>query len=332
MKKYFPVVKKLISACLWSSIIAQDFAPVGTSVAQFLEVGNGARYIGMGHTGIAIADGISSLSWNPAGLAKTGNFSIYMNQNQWPADITFSYVAAGTKIGRLGSLAFHILSLQTDAMEITTLEEPDGTGNTFDLVNHSMGITFSRYLTDQVAFGITIKNVKEGYLDYTYSTIAADIGTQYHTNYRDFRIGLAIQNFGPDVRFSGGYIDYSDDESYTDALNGEKEFETYSLPMNFKIGTSINIYSKRPSSVILATDMIHSNNNLEDYNLGMEYSYKNQYFLRTGYKTQADISGITFGFGTKFKLKNKILAVHYSYSDLKSLRGNQQISMEFRKN
>ena len=99
MKKYFPVVKKLISACLWSSIIAQDFAPVGTSVAQFLEVGNGARYIGMGHTGIAIADGISSLSWNPAGLAKTGNFSIYMNQNQWPADITFSATSLCIEVG-----------------------------------------------------------------------------------------------------------------------------------------------------------------------------------------------------------------------------------------
>ena len=64
----------------------------------------------------------------------------------------------------------------------------------------------------------------------------------------------------------------------------------------------------------------------------MEYSFKDQYFLRTGFKTQADVSGITYGFGTKFKLKNKILAVHYSYSDLKSFRGNQQISMEFRKN
>lgn len=328
MKNYFPIFKKMILVCLCSYMIAQDFAPVGTSVAQFLEIGNGARYVSMGHVGTATAEGISSLSWNPAGLAKTQNYSVYFNQNQWPADITFSYVAAGTKVGRMGSLAFHFLSLQTDAMEVTTLDEPDGTGRYFDLVNQSMGLTFSRNLTDQVAFGITLKNVKEGYLDYTYSTIAADIGTQYFTHYKDFRLGLAILNFGPDVRFSGNYIDYSDDESYADSLDGEKEFETYSLPMNFKIGTSFTIYSKGQSSVLLVTDMIHSNNNLEDYNVGFEYSYRNQYFMRAGHKTQADVPGLAIGLGSNFKLNNRVLSVHYSYSDLGNLQGSQQISIE----
>ncbi len=331
MKNFLFIFKKLVLIFSCSLIIAQDFAPVGTSVAQFLEIGNGARYVGMGHTGAAAAHGISSISWNPAGLAKVTNIEFFMNQNKWPADITFSYIAAGTKIRRLGSLAFHLLSLQTDAMEITTLEEPGGTGNTFNLLNQSLGLTFSRNLTDQVAFGVTLKQIKEGYLDYTYSTIATDIGTQYYTNYKDFKLGLVIQNFSPEVRFSGSYIDYSDDESYADSLNGKKEFETYSLPMNFRIGTSMRLFSSSLSSVIMATDMIHSNNNLEDINLGIEYNFKDKYFLRTGYKTQADISGVTFGFGTNFNFNNRILSVHYSYSDLGILPGNQQISIEYGK-
>ena len=77
--------------------------------------------------------------------------------------------------------------------------------------------------------------------------------------------------------------------------------------------------------------MIHSNNNLEDINLGIEYNFKDKYFLRTGYKTQADISGVTFGFGTNFNFNNRILSVHYSYSDLGILPGNQQISIEYGK-
>ena len=47
---------------------AQEFAPVGTAVAQFLEIGVGARSAGMGEAYTAQSDGAASVFGIPAVL------------------------------------------------------------------------------------------------------------------------------------------------------------------------------------------------------------------------------------------------------------------------
>ena len=46
------------------------FAGTGTSGAQFLQIGAGVRAISMGNAYVGLAEGIESIYWNPAGLAK----------------------------------------------------------------------------------------------------------------------------------------------------------------------------------------------------------------------------------------------------------------------
>ncbi|MBN2602370.1 MAG: PorV/PorQ family protein, partial [Candidatus Marinimicrobia bacterium] len=189
----------ILSLVFITPVAASEFAPVGTAVAQFLEIGLGARSTGMGEAVTAVVDDASAVFWNPAGLADVQSISVYSAYNTWYAGISFGGLAAALKIGNLGTIALSSVYLMTDDMEITTIENPNGTGEYFTISNLSLGLTYSRYLTDKVSIGVTTKLVQEAYWDYSYTTWALDLGTMYRTGFHGLNIAMSILHFGPEV-------------------------------------------------------------------------------------------------------------------------------------
>jgi hypothetical protein len=300
---------------------AQDFAPVGTAVAQFLEIGIGARATAMGEAFTALPNDAGAVFWNPAGIVDVSQRSFSTTYNRWPAAISIGGAAFAVNFGHLGAVAISTTYLMTDDMDITTIDQPMGTGESFGISNYALGLTYARYLTDRFSIGFTGKLVHENYLDYGYTNWALDIGTIYRTNFHGMKLGMSILHFGPDAQFSGDYIDYSDSKSVD--VNKPKTFETYSLPINFRFGVSFDLLNRAQHQLISAVDMIHSNNNLEQYNLGLEYGFHQTFFLRTGYKFNTDEGGFAFGTGIKFNL----LALDYAYTDMGALQDIHRVSL-----
>lgn len=306
--------------------LAKEFAPVGTAVAQFLEVGVGARAAGMGEAYTVMGRDAGAVFWNPAALADAPRQSLFSAYSTWPAEITFAGAAYALRIGRVGTLAISGVYLMTGDMEITTIEQADGTGEFFNLTNYALGLTYSRYLTDRVSVGVTTKLVHEDYYGYGYSTWALDLGTLYRTDFHGLRLGMSILHFAPEIRFSGEYIDYSDPLS-VDA-NKPKKFDTYSLPMNFRFGVAMNLIDSRYHQLVGAADMIHPNNNLEQYNFGLEYSLNKMFFIRSGYKLNSDEDGFTFGGGLRLGIGANVgLNVDYAYADMGVLKAAHRLSL-----
>jgi len=304
----------------------KEFAPVGTAVAQFLEIGVGARAVGMGEAYTVVASDASAAFWNPAGLTDAGARNLFSSYSSWPAGISFAGLAYSMKLGQMGTFAVSGIYLMTDDMEVTTIAQPEGTGEMFNLTNYAVGLSFARFLTDRVSVGVTTKLVHEDYFGYGYSTWALDLGTVYRTNFHGLRLGMSIQHFAPEVKFDGDFIDYSDPLS-VDA-NKPKEFETYSLPMNFRFGVSFNALNSARQQLLVAADMIHPNNNLEQYNIGVEYSFNQMFHLRGGYKLNADEGGLTFGGGAQVGLGAGLkLACDYAYADLGLLQSAHRVSL-----
>lgn len=308
--------------------VADTFAPVGTVVGQFMEIGMGARGAGMGEAYTTNAAGAEAVFWNPAGLVDGGNRQLFVTQTQWPADMAFGGAAFSMQIGNLGTFALSSVYLMTDDMEITTLDDPNGTGEYFSLSNYTVGLSYGRYLTDRVSVGITGKLVREEYLDHSYSTWSLDLGSIYRTSFHGMKLGMSIMHFGPEVKFSGTYIDYSDQKSYLPDPQVPKEFENYSLPVMFRFGSSINLMEKTEHRLTAAGDMIHPNNNLEQYNVGLEYAFREMVTLRGGYKLTADEGGLTVGAGLKMNLMDWTnLCIDYAYSDLGVLTDSHRFSL-----
>jgi len=64
----------------------------GISTAQFLKIGVGARASALGDAFVAIANDVSALYWNPAGLVQFKNDEIIFSHNKWVVDINHDFL------------------------------------------------------------------------------------------------------------------------------------------------------------------------------------------------------------------------------------------------
>ena len=74
MRKYLKFLTMAILPLAFSLHPSALFsAGVGTTAGQFLRVGLGARAVGLGGAFSALADDVTAIYWNPAGLAQIEN-------------------------------------------------------------------------------------------------------------------------------------------------------------------------------------------------------------------------------------------------------------------
>ncbi len=321
-------MKKIIITFLLITIsiacYAEPFAPVGTATGQFLTIGVGGREVAMGEAVTALTEGSGSVFWNPAGVVDGCANDIYAAYNQWPAGIhvgALSYAYVNPKIGTFSVNAKYV---NFGEMEVTTVEDPNGTGSMLQMTNYAVGLTYGKYLTDKVSFGLTAKLVNEKYGANGYTTVAWDVGLMYRASFRNLKIGMSILNFSNKVQYSGTYIDYSYSNSY---LTGtEIPFESWSLPITFRFGAVMDIYNSGINKVIAAVDMVHPNDNVEQYNIGVEYAYDAKMFFRIGYKLTAYEGGFSTGVGLKWNM----ITIDYALSTLGSLGVTNRLSLGFK--
>ena len=66
----------------------------GTTTANFLEIGVGSRATSMGDAYVAVANDVSSIYWNPAGLSNVSRSSGLFSIQPWLVDIDMMFAAS----------------------------------------------------------------------------------------------------------------------------------------------------------------------------------------------------------------------------------------------
>jgi hypothetical protein len=276
-------------------------AKVGTSGAKFLDIGVSARAMGMGEAYSAIANDVSAIYYNPAGLTQMFSREAMFTHVDYPVGITYDFMAVAFPVEMLsGVIGIGFYSLNSGEIDLTTYANPDGTGEKFFANDYAATLTYARSLTEHFSLGLTFKMLGEYYDDQSATGWAADVGTLYDTGYRGFRIAISIVNFGPDLTM----IDQS-----------------YPLPINFKFGSSFNVIENPDHIAVFALEGAHPSDNLEQYNAGMEYWYLEKFSLRVGNRFNYDSDGLTFGGGLKWPLgETSEVRINYGYQDMGFLR------------
>jgi hypothetical protein len=82
-----------IAAASVFAAVAAWAGGAGTSSAQFLKIGVGARAEAMGEAYGAVADDPYALYWNPAGLGRMSNPRLSLSYTMWLEDISNSFLA-----------------------------------------------------------------------------------------------------------------------------------------------------------------------------------------------------------------------------------------------
>lgn len=101
-----------------TGVFAQD--KVGTTGAQFLEVGVSPRADAVGGAFTAIADDASAVYYNPAGLVQLENRQVMVSLIDYPADISYSFVGVALPLGFGGVLGIGYYGLDAGEIDVTT--------------------------------------------------------------------------------------------------------------------------------------------------------------------------------------------------------------------
>lgn len=325
MKLTGAILTAAVAALLLSPTAAEagSFAKVGTSGAQFLKLGMGARGIAMGGAFIATADDPSAVYWNPAALVRVPGTQVQFTGTQWFADILYGGGVVTSEFPGIGTFAVSFATLQSGEMEVTTVEDPDGTGEMFSCTDMVAGLTFSRMLTDRFSAGLTVKYVREQWDDVAAGGLAVDMGTLYDTGFKTLRIGMTIQHFGGELTPDGTYTTYNSGSDSTMA------YESYSMPMTFKLGMAMDVLNRGPHFLTVEVDGIHPNDNIEQLGIGAEYWYNSMFAVRGGYRINTDEEGLTAGAGFRIPIGGKTLTLDYAYADWNRLDMVHRASLGF---
>ncbi|MFI5253780.1 MAG: hypothetical protein ACHQQQ_15280, partial [Bacteroidota bacterium] len=103
----------------------------GTVSGEFLKLPLDARAVGMGGAEVAVAEGVSSIGFNPAGMMSVANYGFSASYTAWFANIQYSYFGLVKNMGGLGSIGVSAIMLSTDDMPVTTPAYPEGDGEYF---------------------------------------------------------------------------------------------------------------------------------------------------------------------------------------------------------
>ena len=310
---------------------------VGTTSAQFLKLGVGARAIALGGSFVAEASDLSALYWNPAGLAKLRGNALQLAHTEYLAEINYNFAAFGANMGDLGTLAFSIIFLDSGNMDVRTEDRPEGTGEQFKVQNFALQVSYGRTLTDRFSIGGTFKYIQERIWHSTASTVAFDVGTLFTTPYPRLRLGASMSNFGPKMRLDGRDILFSEDpnpntDGNVEIVNAQFSTDRHPLPLLFRVGLAWDAYRTADHRLLVSTDAAHPNDNSEYLNLGAEYSFRDLLALRGGYRNLFEKDGeqgFTFGAGLNLRVDRSLRArFDYAYADFGRLTQTHWFTME----
>jgi hypothetical protein len=254
--------------------------------------------------------------------------------------MNYDFAGVALPLGAFGTLGLSFCSLGMDEMDVRTVFYPEGTGEKFGAGDVAIGATYARSLTDRFSIGLTGKYIRQKIWHMSSSSFAIDVGTLFVTQLNGMRIGASISNFGGKMRLEGKDTQVNHDIDPVKYGNNDKiiahlDTDRWPLPLIFRAGVAMELFNTDINRFTLAVDAIHPNNNTEYLNIGGEYSFNENIFLRAGYKSlfmRDGEEGLTLGAGLAYGLLGRVnLKIDYAYLDFGILENVQRFtaSIEF---
>jgi long-subunit fatty acid transport protein len=291
----------------------------GISTAQFLKIGVGGRATAMGDAFVAVANDVSALYWNPAGLTQFSENQVMFAHNQWVVDINHDFIGAVYHLDDENTFGVSLTSLSMDEMKVTTEYAPFGTGEYFGFSDLGIAISYSKKMTDQFSFGASVRYIEESLDRLKMRGIMIDLGTYYWTGLGSTRFAVAVTNFGNDLAPDGEVV-----------LVGNRtnsEWQSFSPPTMFRIGFALEPYEDNENRITTSIQLNHPNDNSENVSLGAEYVWNNMFFARAGYKINVDEQDFTFGAGVKVPVSIANISVDYAFANFARLGSVHRFSI-----
>jgi hypothetical protein len=310
------------------SVYAQ-VTKTGTTAAGFLGIDMGPRGTAMGGAYVSVANDVSAMYWNPAGIARINGFEASFTNTKWIADLSLNFAGAVLPLGDVGNIGINATFLTMDQIERTTISQPEGTGEFFDAGSYAFGLSYARNLTNQFSIGVNAKYIDERLYHSSATGFALDVGALFDTKFYGLMLGMSISNYGTKLQLDGRDMDVQHDidasvSGNNPNINSRLMTDPYDLPLLFRVGVSMDVLKGAANSnLIISVDALHPSDDVESINIGGEYVFEEILYLRAGYKglfAKDSEYGWNYGGGIRYSIGGTTIHFDYSYIDFGILK------------
>lgn len=297
---------------------AQQVSGAGSTSTNFQKIGMGARASAMGNSFTGVSDDSTAVFWNPAGLEMAKGTQFSLTQGEWLLGVTHEFFSFSQNIDQAGAFGGSFGYLDSGSFP-GALENPDGSyGGVGPNINASSftgtvayaqrlgnwipGSFFKRFMA-----GVSATVVGQNMVNIGNAGANFNLGLLYEITRKTFYLGASLQNLGTQI-------------------------QNFSQPVMGKLGGSYWLHNTlmKKDQDIIAADMDIENDTGFKMGIGDEYRMtfgRNDLFLRAGYTTIADLTGLTAGAGIGHRFDDFDAQLDYAYVPYGILGDTHRISL-----
>ena len=255
----------------------------GTTAAEFLLLGAGARGTALGGAYASIASDVSALYYNPAGAAlmsrpgaMVGTYDYVAGTRYTWGGIAFPFGGGARTMGlQIGTFGFH-------DQPVYTVDQPEGTGSVYSVSETFAGLTYAENFSDRFSAGITAKFITDKLGEASGSAFGIDFGTNFHAmlSNHPIKFSFTLVNLGTDLSYGGDALNAGvpreplPGEDPVPGLDQPARLRTkgFPLPTTFRVGLAYDLLAGANNRLTLLSDFNQPNNNSAGFVVGGEWA------------------------------------------------------------
>lgn len=316
----------------------------GQAGANELLVNPWAASSGWGNAGMASVKGVDAIWSNVAGISFTNTMDLDFSYTNWLAGSGTSVVSFGflARVSESVVAGLSVMSMNFGEIQRTTTENPDGGIGTYKPSLMNINIAIAKSFSNSIHGGFVLKIISESITDMKGTGVALDAGIQYVTGLTDnIHFGIALKNIGPTMKYSGDGLSFkvamADMSSDLTVVQRADEFE---LPTQLNIAAAYDFNFENASRLTLAFNFNSNAFSKDQFIFGVEGSFRDILMLRGGYTFESGVTksieeadctnvnrGLSLGATVQAPLNKKGLKVclDYSYRDTAHWKGTHSV-------
>ena len=332
--------------------VSKKNSAVGTTSAEFLLMGAGARGMALGPAFGALTRDVEALYYNPANLPLMEGAEARFSVMPYFANTNYLWVGAAVPLGG-GEYGFGV-SLSNfgfSGQPVYTEEDPNNDLQlTYGVSETALGLSFAHAFIDRFSGGVTFKLITDQLGQSTAHGFAFDVGTNFHSELagRPVSMSFVIQNLGSSLKHAGPGLDFdayaqSTDPAFpprgVDPSPARFQAAPLPLPVAFRVGLVYDVLSTASNRVSLLGEFNEFYNNDPSFGFASEYEWKAEdspisLALRGSYAYQPDNhlssadqaelgnpsnigdenkDGMVLGGGLRYQLSGYVVQADYAY-------------------
>jgi outer membrane protein OmpA-like peptidoglycan-associated protein len=299
-------------------IEAQTVSGAGSTSTNFQKIGMGARAAGMGNAFTGVADDVTAIFWNPAGLILAKGTQFNFTQGIWLQGVSDEYFAFSQNIDQDGAFGGSLEYLGTGSFP-GALENPDGSyggvGPDISASNYYATLAYAQRLGNWIPgdffkrslLGLEASAVGQNVASVGNTASSFNLGYLYEITRKTFYVGALLSNVGTSI-------------------------QNFTQPLSYRFAGSYQLRNTlmKKDRDIIALDANAYNDTGFKFDLGDEYQMtfgRNDVALRLGYNTEDDLSGITTGVGLAHRFDDFTASLDYAFVPYGVLGDTHRVSL-----